>query len=93
MPSTPLFAPHRFPAQRTPSLIGAAVILYLTGTVAVTSGAPFSIRPARSTSLSLGVILVAVLVGGGIGAAGIWVVSTVLVHLLSQAVAGSGSVT
>lgn len=39
------------------------------------------------------VILVAVLIGGGIGAAGIWVGATVLVYLLSQAVGGSGSVT
>ena len=46
MPSTPLFAPRRFFAQRTPSLIGAAVILYLTGIVAVTSGAPFVVRRA-----------------------------------------------
>ena len=92
MPSTPLFAPRQFFVRRTPSLAGAAVILYLTGVVAVTSGAPF-VNQASTLDLSLEVILVAILIGGGIGAAGIWVASTVLVYLLSQAVGGSGSVT
>jgi hypothetical protein len=92
MPSTPLFVPRQFFVQRTPSLISAAVILYLTGVVAVTSGAPF-VNQASGFELPLAVILVAVLIGGGIGAAGIWVGSTVLVYLLSQAVGGSGSVT
>jgi hypothetical protein len=92
MPSTPLFAPRQFFVQRTPSLISAAVILYLTGVVAVTSGAPF-VNQASGFELPLAVILVAVLIGGGIGAAGIWMGSTVLVYLLSQAAGGSGSVT
>jgi len=92
MPSTPLFAPRQFFVQRTPSLASAALILYLTGVVAVTSGAPF-VDQASGFELPLAVILVAVLIGGGIGAAGIWVGSTVLVYLLSQAVGGSGSVT
>jgi hypothetical protein len=92
MPSTPLFAPRQFFAQRTPSLIGAAAIFYLTGVVAVTSGAPF-VNQASGFELPLAVILVAVLIGGGIGAAGIWMGSTVLVYLLSQAAGGSGSVT
>lgn len=92
MPSTPLFAPRQFFVQRTPSLVSAAVILYLTGVVAVTSGAPF-VNQASGFDLPLAVITVAVLIGGGIGAAGIWVGSTVLVYLLSQAVGGSGSVT
>lgn len=92
MPSTPLFDPRRFFARRTPSLAGAAGILYLTGIVAVTSGAPFLDR-ASGLDLSIGVLPVAVLIGGGLGASGIWVAATVLVYLLSQAVGGSGSIT
>ncbi|WP_380678255.1 YIP1 family protein [Salinigranum sp. GCM10025319] len=91
MPSTPLFAPRRFFAQRTPSLFGAAVILYLTGVVSVASGIPF-VTQTNGFSFSIGAMLVALLLGGAFGAAGIWVVSTVLVYLLSQAAGGSGSV-
>jgi hypothetical protein len=92
MPSTPLFAPREFFATRTPSLLGAAVILALTGVVSVTSGVPF-VQQTTGLDLSLGAALAAVLVGGGIGAAGIWVVATALVYLLSQALGGTGSVT
>lgn len=91
MLSTPLFAPRHFFARRTPSLAGAAIILYLTEVVAVTSGAPF-VNQASGFDLSLVEITAAVLIGGGIGAAGIWAGATVLVYLLSQAVGGSGSV-
>jgi hypothetical protein len=92
MPSTPVFAPGQFFVRRTPSLAGAAIILYLTGVVAVTSGAPF-VNQTSGFDLPLEVILVAVLIDGGTGAAGIWAASTVLVYLLSQAAGGSGSVT
>lgn len=91
MPSTPLCAPRRFFARRTPSLLGAAVILYLTGVVSVASAVPF-VTQTSAFGFSAGATLVAVLLGGAFGAAGIWVVSTLLVYLVSQAVGGSGSV-
>ena len=92
MPSTPLFAPREFFATRTPSLLGAAAILYLTGVVSVTSGVPF-VQQTTGLDLSLGAALAAVLLGGALGAVGIWVVATALVYLVSQALGGSGSVT
>jgi hypothetical protein len=86
-----VFAPRQFFVPRTPSLASAALIFYSAGVVAVTSGAPF-VNQASGFDLSLVEITAAVLIGGGIGAAGIWAGATVLVYLLSQAVGGSGSV-
>lgn len=91
MPSTPLFDPKDFFAQQTPSLVSAAVILYLTGVVAVASAAPF-IDQFVSVDFSIGLLIFSVLAGGAFGAIGIWVVSTVLVYLLSLIAGGSGSV-
>ncbi|AFK19883.1 hypothetical protein E6P09_00720 [Haloferax mediterranei ATCC 33500] len=92
MPSTPLFAPREFFEQHTPSFAGAVLILYLTGVVAVASGLPF-LSQFSDADFSVGIQVVAVLLGGGIGAAGIWVVSTALVYILSRVAGGVGSVT
>lgn len=91
MPSTPLFAPGEFFTQRTPSLLSAGIILLLTGIVAVASAAPY-INQISSIEFSTGTLIVSVLIGGAIGAAGIWTVGTVAVYLLTAVAGGSGSV-
>lgn len=80
MPSTPLFNPQDFFAQRTPSLTGGAVILYVIGIVAVASAVPFADQFA-SIEFSPSLLIISVLVGGGIGAIAIWAVSTMLVYI------------
>lgn len=92
MPSTPLFNPRGFFEKRTPSLAGAALILYATGVVAVASAAPF-VNQFSAIDLSTSMLIVSVLIGGGVGTVGIWTVSTVLVYLLSSVAGGSGPVT
>ena len=91
MPSTPLFAPEEFFTQRTPSLLSAGMILLLAGIVAVASAAPY-INQVSSIEFSTGTLIVSVLIGGAIGAAGIWIVGTVAVYLLTAVAGGSGSV-
>jgi hypothetical protein len=91
VPSTPLFSPQNFFTQRAPSVVSAAVILYATGVVAVASAAPF-VNQFVTVEFSMGLLIFSVLVGGALGTIGIWVVSTVLVYLLSLIAGGSGSV-
>lgn len=90
MPSTPLFAPGEFFAERTPSLPRAAAVLYLAGVAAVSTGAPYV---GRTTGLGLSTrqVVVGVLIGGGVGAATVWVSATVVVYLATAVVGGSGS--
>lgn len=90
MPSTPLFAPREFFTQRSPSLIGAAIILLLTGIVAVASAVPY-VDQFSPIEFSLSVLVFSILVGGIIGAATIWTVSTIAVYLLTALAGGSGS--
>lgn len=90
MPSTPLFAPQEFFSQRSASLGGAVVILILTGVVAVASAVPF-LDQFSQIEFTPGLIAFSVIVGGLIGAAGIWTVSTVAVYVLSALAGGSGS--
>lgn len=92
MPSTPLFDPRGFFDKCTPSLAGAVLILYATGVVAVASAAPF-VNQFSALEFSTSMLMVSILIGGGVGAVGIWTVSTVLVYLLSSAAGGSGPVT
>jgi len=90
MPSTPLFAPDEFFSQRSPSLASAAIILLFTGVVAVASAVPYADQlPFKVTPEAL---VFSVLIGGLIGAAGIWTVSTVAVYLLTAVVGGTGSI-
>ena len=90
MPSTPLFAPREFFTQRSPSLAGAVIILLLTGIVAVASAAPY-VDQFSPIEFSLSLLIFSILLGGAIGAAGIWTVSTVAVYLLTAVAGGSGS--
>lgn len=90
MPSTPLFAPDEFFAQRSPSLAGAAIILLFTGVVAVASAVPYADQLPFEVTPE--VLLFSVLIGGLIGSAAIWVVSTVAVYLLTAIAGGTGSI-
>ncbi|MDS0295682.1 YIP1 family protein [Halogeometricum luteum] len=90
MPSTPLFDPERFFAERTPSLLGAAAVVYAIGVVSVASGVPL-FEQAVGSDASAGLVVVAVLLGGAVGAAGIWALFTAVVYVLSGLLGGSGS--
>lgn len=90
MPSTPLRDPHAFFSERTPSLFSAALILYITGITAVSSGIP-TYSQGGSIELTPGLALLAVLVGGAIGAAGIWTAFTIVIYLATAVAGGSGS--
>lgn len=90
MPSTPLFAPDEFFSQQSPSLAGAAIILLFTGVVAVASAVPYADQ--LPFEVTLGALVFSVLIGGLIGAAGIWLVSTAVVYLLTATVGGTGTV-
>ena len=92
MPSTPLFAPREFFAHRSPSLTSAAIILLLAGIVAVASAAPY-VDQFSPIEFSIGLLTFSILMGGLIGAAGIWATSTIAVYLLTAVAGGSGSVT
>mgnify|MGYP006272953439 CR=1 FL=1 len=92
MPSTPLFAPDEFFTQQSPSLASAAIILLLTGVVAVASAAPY-VDQVTPIEFSTGMLVFSILLGGFIGAAGIWTVSTIAVYLLTAVTGGSGSLT
>lgn len=92
MPSTPLFAPQEFYAQRSPSLTGAAIILLVTGIVAVASAAPYADQFTPG-EFSIGLLMFSILFGGFVGAAGIWTGSTLAVYLLTAIAGGSGSLT
>lgn len=92
MPSTPLFAPREFYAQRSPSLTGAAIILLLTGIVAVASAAPYA-NQFTSAEISIGLLVFSISLGGVIGGACIWTVATIAVYLLTAVAGGSGSLT
>ncbi|ELZ28497.1 hypothetical protein C474_15364 [Halogeometricum pallidum JCM 14848] len=90
MPSTPLFDPERFFVERTPSFLGAAGIVYAIGVVSVASGVPL-FEQAVGSELSPVSIVAAVLLGGAVGAVGIWAVFTAVVYVLSGLLGGSGS--
>lgn len=90
MPSTPLRSPREFFSQRTPSLSSAAIILYVIGVIAVSSGVP-SLDQVTSVETSPGLALFAVLLGGAFGAAGIWAVYTIVIYLTTAVVGGSGT--
>lgn len=92
MPSTPLFGPGEFFAQRSPSLASASIILLFTGVVAVASAAPY-VDQVTSVEITTETLVISILLGGLIGAAGIWIVSTVIVYLLTAIVGGNGSIT
>lgn len=89
MPSTPLFKPRAFFEERTPSLLGAAVILYAAGIFAVSTGAPY-VGQLTDVDPSPRMLVIGVLVGGAVGAAGIWITFTVIVYLVTAVVGGSG---
>lgn len=90
MPSTPLFDPEEFFSQHSPSLGGAVVILILTGIIAVASAVPY-VDQFSEVEFTPGLIVFSVVVGGLIGAAGIWTVSTIAVYGMSALAGGSGS--
>jgi len=90
MPSTPLVRPREFFEERTPSLIGAAIILYAAGVFAVSTGAPF-VGQLTDLELSTQMLIIGVLFGGAVGAAGIWITYTVVVYLATAVIGGSGS--
>ena len=81
MPSTPLIDPRAFYDGRTPSLLGAAVIVYLAGVTAVSTGAPF-LGQVSKVEWSVPMVVFAVLVGGAIGGAAIWIGFTLIIYLL-----------
>lgn len=91
MPSTPLLNPREFFAERTPSLLGAAIILYFAGVFAVSTGAPYAGQTA-ALELSTEMLLLGIFVGGAIGAATIWAVFTGVIYLATAVVGGSGSI-
>ncbi|KTG22991.1 YIP1 family protein, partial [Haloferax profundi] len=78
--------------QRSPSLASAAIILLLTGIVAVASAAPY-VGQFTQVEFSTGLLVFSILFGGLIGAAGVWTVSTILVYVLSAVAGGSGPLT
>jgi len=90
MPSTPLVRPHEFFEERTPSLLGAALILYAAGVFAVSTGAPY-VGLLTDRDLSTQMLAIGVLVGGAVGAAGIWITYTAVVYLATAVVGGSGA--
>lgn len=65
--------------------------MYLAGVFAVSTGASYlgqvtDVNPSTTT------IIIGVLIGGAVGAAGIWVTYTVVVYLATAVVGGSGTI-
>ena len=92
MPSTPLFEPRDFFAERNPSLRGAAAILFLSVITPVSTGA---IATGRFSPVDVTgwVLLVVVLVGATGAAAVLWSVYAVSIYLVTAVAGGTGSFT